>query len=370
MCLYGLELIIGRTDTDMNEHANMLKTVMQNLEHELPDVNSSTVQQIARMILGEKIEQSMGSLAVSLLQSDVSVGHVLSAMLRCEWLAAQHLIESSDPNDIKNQVHIFAESVEQFNILQAAIIDAADQRWQGSLDGEVKQRVLAELKLHWKETGLVHLHNYFDEIPVSARVEFKDFDKGYLRVSTSANLTAVFAASRGLRSAMISSLDRKHSLIVSGVSKHEGVILLEISGAEVSLRERRKDVRVKLANSLPVSLNHRGKMIHALIDDISCTGIGVTLLDGGDAALQHNEKVNVAFKLGSEVIKGNEAEVCWSRKIGSDCRVGIMFKPLTIKREVVYRFIFVQEQAIIGRLRKLDTPSWMKDSIKLCDENE
>ncbi|GAV20558.1 PilZ domain protein [Mariprofundus micogutta] len=354
----------------MTIRAKMLKDIIQNLEHELPAVQSSTTQMVARVILGEEVERSMGSLAVSLLQSNVSVGHILSALLRCEWLSVQHLIETTDTGNIKKQVRLFSESVEHFNILQAAIIDAADQRWQGALDEEVKQRVLAELKLNWQQTGTVRLHNYFDEIPVAAKVEFRGFDKKkYLWVSQNKDLITMFAASAGSNTALISSLDRAHNLMVCGVNKFEDKICLEITGAEVSLRERRKDVRVKLARALPISLNHRGEVIHANIIDLSCTGLGLKLIDE-NAALLHNEKLSCAFKLGSELMKCGEAIVCWAKEVDSEYRLGIRFKPATIKRETIYRFIFVQEQAIIGRLKQLEMPSWMKDPIELCDADE
>ncbi|NWF37080.1 PilZ domain-containing protein [Mariprofundus sp. KV] len=353
----------------MNDHEKMLKIVIQNLEHELPAVHRSTIEQVARVILGEDVEKSMGSLAVALLQSNVSVGHILSALLRCEWLSVQHLIETTDPGNIKQQVKIFSDCVDHFNVLQTAIIDAADQRWQGVLDKEVKLRVVAELRRRWRETGEVHLHNYFDEIPVSARVDFKEYNKGYIWVSMTRDLVTMFAASPDLRTAYITSPDRAHSLIIRGVNKSADRIMLEIAGVEVSLRERRRDVRVKLTRQLPITLTHRDQVIEASIVDISCTGVGVKFPDEG-ISLLHNEKVGLQFQLGSELMKGDEAVICWSQEIHGEHRVGINFKPKTIRRETVYRFIFVQEQAIIGRLRKLETPSWMKDPIELRDPDE
>ena len=353
----------------MNEHDKMLKIVIQNLEHELPAVHRSSIEQVARVILGEDVENSMGSLAVSLLQSNVSVGHILSALLRCEWLSVQHLIETSDPENIKQQVKQFSDCVDHFNILQTAIIDAADQRWQGALDKEVKLRVIAELRRLWRVSGEVLLHNYFDEIPVSARVDFKEYKKGFLWVSMTRDLVTMFAAAPDLRTAYITSPDRVHSLIVRGVNKGDDKIMLEITGVEVSLRERRRDVRVKLHQQLPITLIHQGRAIEGTIEDISCTGIGVKFPDDG-VSLLHNQKVECHFALGKEVLKGSDATICWSMEINSEFRVGIQFKPMSIKRETIYRFIFVQEQAIIGRLRKLERPSWMKDPIELRDPEE
>jgi len=353
----------------MSEDEKMLKVIIQNLEHELPAVSHSTIEQVARVILGEDVNRSMGSLAVALLQSNVSVGHILSALLRCEWLSVQQLIETTDPDNIKQQVKQFSDCVDHFNILQTAIIDAADQRWQGALDKEVKLRVVAELRRLWRLSGEVHLHNYFDEIPVSARVDFKDYKKGYIWVSMTRDLVTMFAAAPDLRTAYITSPDRAHSLIVRGVNKSDDKIMLEITGVEVSLRERRKDVRVKLHQQLPITLIHQDQVIEGTIVDISCTGIGVKFPDEG-ISLLHNQKVECHFTLGREVMKGSEATICWSQVVDSEFRVGIQYKPKTIKRETVYRFIFIQEQAIISRLRKLEIPSWMKDPIELRDADE
>jgi len=344
----------------MSDQSAMLQTIIENLEHEFPVVSQTTIEQVARVILGEDVERSMGSLALSLLQSNISVGTILSALLRCEWLSVKQLIETSDPENIKQQVKLFSDCVDHFNILQTAIIDAADQRWQGVLDKEVKRRVVAELRRQWRELGEVHLHNYFDEIPVSARVDFKGYKKGFIWVSMTRDLVTMFAASPDLRTAFITSPDRTHSLIIRGVKKSEGMILLEIAGVEISLRERRKDVRVKLGKPLPVSLTHNEEEIEAEIVDISCTGMGVKLPEKSSVLL-HNEKVACCFRLGSELMKGDEAIICWSQEVASEQRVGIKFKPKSIRRETIYRFIFVQEQASIGRLRKLERPSWMAE---------
>lgn len=353
----------------MSEQEKMLNTVIQNLEQELPAVNSRTIEMVARIIMGEKVERSMGSLAVALLQSNVAVGNILSALLRCEWLSVKHLIESSDPENIPQQVTLFAESVDHFNILQTAIIDAAEQRWQGELDKEVKLRVLAELRELWRVSGEVHLHNYFDEIPVAARVGFCGYKKGYIWVTMTRDLVTMFAASSDLRTAYITSPDRTHSLIVKGVKKSDEKIMMEIVGAEVSLRERRKDVRVKLARQLPITLTHRDETVNGWIVDISCTGVGVKL-ESERASLLHNEKVNCHFTLGNQMMKADASTICWSQEINSEFRVGIKFKPKSVRRETIYRFIFVQEQAIIGRIRKLEVPSWMKDPIELRGEDK
>ena len=347
----------------------MLQSIIHNLEHELPAVPHSAVEEVARVILGEQVDRSMGSLAVSLLQANVSVGEILSALLRCEWLSVQALIENTQPDNIKDQVRQFSDCVDHFNILQSAIIDAAEQRWQNVLDKEVKLRVVAELRRLWRERGEVHLHNYFDEIPVSARVALHEYKKGFLTVEMTRDLVTMFAAAPDLRTAFITSPDRRHSLIIRGVNKAEGKIMLEITGVEISMRERRKDVRVKLHQLIPITLTHKGQPMHAEIVDISCTGIGVKLAEE-EPLLLHNEKVDCDFKLGSDQMHGGDAVICWSQEINAERRMGIAFKPKTIRRETVYRFIFVQEQAIIGRLRKLETPSWMKDPIEVRGEDE
>lgn len=71
------------------------------------------------------------------------------------------------------------------------------------------------------------------------------------------DLVTMFAASPDMRTAYITSPDRAHSLIIRGVNKSEERMMLEIAGVEVSLRERRRDVRVKLARQLPITLMHR-----------------------------------------------------------------------------------------------------------------
>jgi len=329
------------------------------LRRELPAVDAPYLKRVAAVILGEQIDCSMDALATGLFKSNISVGRILAALLRCEWLSVQQLIAHTDPDHMHRQVQQFSDCIEHFNGLQEAVVNAADRSWRRSIDAERKSRILAECKAGWLESGTVHIHNYFKEVPVSAKVSFVSFETGqHLCVKATPELGRVFAVSDSTTQALISSPDRKYNLQVTVFQCNQMQLLLSVTGIVKALQECRREVRVRPEERLSADLIVMGRKIRADIVDLSCTGMG--LIVTGDAALRTGAEVQCRCQLGTRHLEAKQARVCWTQKTEGGVRAGIELKPDAQTREIIYKYLFVQQQRIAGRIHQLGKPTWMK----------
>ncbi len=329
------------------------------LRRELPAVDEASLQRVAAVILGKPIDCSLDTLAAGLFKSDTQVGKILAALLRCEWLSVQRLIARTEPENIRQQVQQFSGCVEHFNGLQEAVVNAADRSWRQSIDAERKSRVLAECRAEWLQSGTVQVHNYFKEVPVSARVAFVSYEPGqHLSVKATPELGRVFAVSDNPMQALITSPDRKYNLQVTVFQCRHMELSLSVTAIVEALQECRKEVRVKPEGRISVELAADGRRISADLIDLSCAGMGVQV--AGEAGLRVGAGITCACQLGNHRLEAKQARICWTQKNDDGLRAGIELKPDARTREVIYKFLFVQQQQIAGRIHQLGKPDWMK----------
>ena len=338
---------------------NIEQLLQTQLAKDIPALSREDIGRVIRVILGHDIDCSMDKLASSLIASEVGIGYLLAAMLRCEWISLKQLIGQAEPEELKQQIQLFSSRIERFNMLQEAIIVAADNSWRTALESERQSRVLAECKNSWYESKVVHLHNYFQEIPVSAKVAFLGFEDHRLRVKMTPELARVFTASVKMNSALVSNPDDDYCLRVKKDCYADGELTLLIASVESSGRGRRQDMRVHLVNPLAAVLDYRGTDLSAEVVDISCSGLGVALDEGYQLAL--GDIVQCSFSMGNTEIDHVQGKVCWLDKSGRILRAGIRFCKGKVKRELIYKFLLAQEQEIIRRIRRLPAPDWITD---------
>jgi len=337
----------------------MQQEMIDLLRRELPAVGDVYLKRVAAVILGEQIDCSMDALATGLFKSNVAVGKILAALLRCEWVSVQHLIAHTEPDNMRRQVQQFSDCIEHFNGLQEAVVNAADRSWRQSIDAERKSRVLAECKAKWLETGTVHIHNYFKEVPVSAKVSFVSFEVGqHLCVKATPELGRVFAVSDSATQALISSPDRKYNLQVTVFQCKHMELSLSVTGIVEALQECRREVRVKPGERISVELVVAGQHISADLLDLSCAGMGLHVAES--VTFRSGAEIRCVCLLGTHRVESKQVRVCWVQKTDDGVRTGVELQPDAQTREVIYKYLFVQQQRIAGRIHQLGKPTWMK----------
>jgi len=342
----------------MPEQKTMQQQMIDLLKQDLAVVGELYLKRVAAVIMGEQIDCSLDALATELLKSNIPIGKILSALLRCEWQSVQYLIAHSQPDNIRQQVQQFSNCIDHFNGLQEAVVNAADKSWQQSIDKERKSRVLAECKAEWLETGKVHCHNYFNEVPVTANVPFVSFDGAHqLHVKATEELGRVFSASLEPTDALISSPDRKYNLLVRVFQCKRMLLTLSVIGIVQAFQENRCEVRVQMKKPMPVGYDRASYKGEAKLIDLSCTGMGLMFEIGTE--IHTGEMINCTFKAGVPLAL-KDARVCWVQKEKAGVRVGIKLQPDAGQRDAIYKALFSLQQQIAGRIHQLGKPTWMK----------
>lgn len=352
----------------MNSENPMQNKLPALLAKELPGIEPSILQQVADVIMGRKISCSIDQLVTSLLASNIGVGQLVVALLRCEWISVQQLIakHGSEESDAL-QVERFSRSIEHFNSLQEAIITAADRNWRESMDVESRDEELEDCHHEWLQSGHVYLHNYFEEMPVSTRARFIDYSDGLLWMEANDNLARVFCVSPRMNSALISTPDRIYNFHVRAQRFEQGRIGARIGAIERAERERRRDLRVRLDTPIKVMLTADTDQIQAEIVDISCGGIGIRMRV---QKLVTDTAILCNFGLTGNIHFENlPGIVCWQAISGRWLRAGIELKSDSSQRQALYRQVFAEEQKIIKRLRLFDMPWWMKEATDESSSN-
>ena len=342
----------------MPDQKTMQKQIIDLLKQDLSVVGDLHLKRIAAVILGEQVDCSMDTLASELFKSNIAVGKILAALLRCEWQSVQHLIANSQPDNIRQQVQQFSTCIERFNGLQEAVVNAADRSWQQTIDLERKSRILAECKAAWLEAGTVHFHNYFNEVPVTAKVPFVSFDgERQLHVKATEELGRVFSAAMAPTDALISSPDRKYNLLVRSFQCKRMALSLSIIDVVPACQENRSEVRVQLDKPTTVRYAGSRQQGEAILVDLSCTGMGLMLEAG--AQIRTGDMIDCTFKRGA-LLTLKDTRVCWTKKMETGVRAGVKLQSDAGQRDAIYKILFLLQQHIAGRIHQLGKPTWMK----------
>ena len=346
------------------EKEQLKDNLIAQLSQELRGADIQRITAFVQHALYAHADTSFETIIRNFLGSGIHAGKVLATLLRCEWSNIHWLLINSRKQNqsLSDQVAAFSDCVGHYNTLQAVIIEEAESAWETSLESEKTARVLAECKLKWLHEHEIELHNYFQEMPVRAKLELLDIADDVMDVRFSTDAGMVFAASDDLNTAYISAGDCMR-LTVNGVERKGNRLRLIIAGIESDLMSRRKNVRVAMDKVVPITLHGRTK-IQAHIYDKSVKGlgvlfphsIGVKLINGGD--VKTGDRVNCIWQPGEVEFKV-PATIRWIRQVEDECRAGLEINPDEATRIHLQQFLMQHQRKIISRLRNLDLPPWM-----------
>lgn len=260
----------------VDSNSTMNKLVLQ-LKKDLPGVGRATLTDVARVVGGSQPERSMDAVAQALLESRVDVGRILAALLRCEWMSVRDLMQQSAPDNLQEQIQRFSESIDHFNVLQAAVIDGAQKQWQKRLENEHRQRVLAESRVIWATRGRALLYNYFREVPITAQTRVVEIDDDFLWLKLTPEVVRVFSVADRDKSAVMKSADDAFNISVGVHYVERDLLCLSVRGIGSTKREQRSDLRLQLEERITVHIQWRDMVIDAQLRDISRGGLKARL---------------------------------------------------------------------------------------------
>jgi len=346
------------------EKEQLKDNLISQLSQELPGSKIQNLDAFVQHALYANADTPFDAIVRNFLGKGIHAGKILATLLRCEWSNIHWLLIDSRKRSqsLSDQVAAFSDCVGHYNNLQAVIVEEAESAWEHSLEGEKKARVLAENKVIWLRNRQIELHNYFQEIPVRAKLKLLDIADDIIDVKFSTDAGMVFAASNDLNTACISVGDCMR-LTVTGVERQGNRLRLVITSIESDLMSRRNNVRVAMDKIVPITLQGR-KKIQAHIFDKSVKGlgllfpqsIGVKLINSGD--LKTGDRVDCIWQQGEVEFKV-PASVRWIKQLEDECRAGLEINPDETTRTHLQQFLMQHQRKIITRLHNLGLPPWM-----------
>lgn len=332
------------------------KLILQ-LQKDLPDVCRSTISDVVRVVKRKTPRQSMDAIAMSLLDSKIDVGHILSALLRCEWFAVHELMQGISSDNLNEQIHTFSESIEHFNALQAAVIDSAQQQWEKQLRLEHRQRVLAESRMHWLSHKQAEIYNYFREVPISAHARVLDVDEDFIWLHLTPEVLRVFSVADRGNTAILKSADEAFSVHALFHRVEEDRLCLSIHDISGIKRERRDDLRLQPDETIPVKLKWNHEEILGDLDDISRSGMRVKLPH--HFAMRHNEEISCEWML-NDVHYTASGIIRWAKEKKRRPCIGIELDLDRLRKQSIHRYMILQQKLISQRLNLLAPPDWLR----------
>ncbi|MDQ6965464.1 MAG: PilZ domain-containing protein [Mariprofundaceae bacterium] len=340
----------------MSNTSMMDKTVCKQLSREFaklwPEAGQDDISSVVGILTGERIHAPTELLAESLLASHPCAGELLIGLLQAATLSIRHCMQTDTDQE---PLSVYSKCMARFSILQTAIMHVATQAADKPI--HAARPTFKEYEHLWVASRCVHLHNYFHEIPIHASARFIRLDGQHLHISLCPELTAVFSASDDLRSALIASPDQRHNLRVKVEKRVESEVILFIDGIEAAGREKREHIRVKVEERLAITGESNGRLLHGSIADMSSAGLCVEFPAG--SPIRDGDQLKCAWKIAQKPVLALGV-VRWTVGQGEILRTGIRFQTEKTYRERIYKFLFSKQQNIIARLRRLDTPDWMR----------
>ncbi len=317
-------------------------------------------------------ERPFAEIVRKLLRQGLATGHVLAALLECEWASIQALIAThgkggheapESPDFCRRQVAELTSCIQHYNHLQAVVVEEAEAVWSRTLADERMHRVLAEARVRWLRHRSIELHNYFMEIPVRVQLEVVDVVEDQIVAVYSPEAAMVFAAADDLRTAWASASEGLR-LRIYGRERRGNRLYLTVDGVEPDIYARRRYVRIQLEEPAPVVVERQGKPnLEARIRDQSLHGMGLflsaTTPDETDKLLNVGERIQCHWKLNGHAMQ-TDGIVRWQAMGKHGLRAGV---EMTLEAGVRHDFqnvLMKEQRMVIGRLHMLGLPSWLQ----------
>ncbi|TLS69135.1 PilZ domain-containing protein [Mariprofundus erugo] len=323
----------------------MLKKILQS---GLPEVGQQDCAALASLLCCQPVERSTADFSDLLVATGAMPDTLLHLLMSCENALIQQLAATAEPKSLV----LLAQCLDQIKALQQSILAA------------FARQMLVPFKLSefgayssgWAQQGFVQLHNYYHEMPVSARAGYLTGAAMHIEVALSAEVARVFAAAGEQRQAYAMCPDGSRIVRFGGGKVVASSLRLEVLAIEPARRERRKVVRVQPETAPELRLMRHGEMVVATMHDISVDGVGLEL--ASQVGLQPGETVGCLWRLDANKIY-IEAIVRWVHEADGRCQAGLAFTSLGPFSELIQKLVMSEQQKIVVRLRALPIPFWM-----------
>ncbi|MFQ5346140.1 MAG: PilZ domain-containing protein, partial [Mariprofundus sp.] len=244
---------------------------------------------------------------------------------------------------------------------QASLLKVVEANWrdkfrrlQSRLQEASKEQMLNETYLTWQQEGEVEFYNFYNELPILARVPLRSIRDNVISVTRTDELDSVLTAGEHRRYAHVRLPHSEQCLRMYAEGASGNVVRWHEAGIMQIAKNKRLHIRVQCKEPISLTLNREhGPKWDACLRDFSATGLGLSHHDRLPGDVDDILICDFRLEQRSVHVKGR---ICWKIREGSNTRLGLKLM-LDHKNTQVLQSAAAQRQLrIIKELKMLGPP--------------
>ena len=292
------------------------------------------------------------SLGLKMYETKVDIRAILSKafMVMAKDFLEYLIKEEKDILFLKNYITLVEAYLITLDKASRDYVESLQEKLNKIIDEKKADETESIIDILRVRKGNIKVIDYFYEVPVTCNSRLMRIEGRYVFLDVSKCVNKIFEKDHYVF-VKIEGLSKTIKGKVDEISYDRGILILTDFEYAPIPQEKRKYVRVRLSEKIPVILTKETKEFKGLIDDISIGGLGVFLTDIQN--LEEGAYVDLIFILDGYTINVR-GEIRYISPLGRITRVGIKFMNLTARdEEIIGEFVTKRQFEILKKLRQL-----------------
>jgi hypothetical protein len=358
--------------------------VLKILKDSLCGENQQDMALLALYICKEDSPQPLPDILLRLFRKGCSVTKLLSVLLKCESVRLQFLFAGHSSMPLHAQFEDLRKMLHDFNGIQDAVMEMGEvylaeteAKTIRSVDVEMddsgerisgyvgmsreevashRKNILLSSMIEWTKQGQAKLYNIYRGIPISISARVLGSKDEMIRIRLDREVGKVFSSHPLQDHAYLACSGGEDQVRVAIEKVDHGVVTLALKEISPSYLDRRDNLGVQIADSVPVEIVSRGRKIGTVhLFDASISGLGFLLKQSDQTPYSAGDAVECRFKLGDREIHAT-GWIRWLQAHEGGTRIGMELKADKVVQQNLQREIFRIQREIIVAMNELEMP--------------
>lgn len=292
------------------------------------------------------------SLGLKMYETELDIRAVLSKvfMVMAKDFLEYLIQEEKDILFLKSYITLVETYLETVDKASSDYVESLQEKLTKIIDEKKADETESIIDIFRVKKDNIKVIDYFYEVPVTCNSKLLRIEGRNVFLDVSRCVNKIFEKDHYVF-VKIEGLSKSIKGKVEEISYDRGVLVLTDFEYAPIPQEKRKYIRVRLSEKIPIVLTRGTKEFKGLIDDISIGGVGVFLTDTQD--LEEGVYVDVLFVLDGHTID-LLGQIRYLSPLGRITRAGIKFMNLTARdEEIIGEFATKRQFEILKKLRQL-----------------
>ncbi len=292
------------------------------------------------------------SLGLKMYETKVDIRAILSKvfMVMAKDFLEYLINEEKDIIFLKNYITLVETYLVTLDKANTDYVESIQEKLKKIIDEKKADETESIIDILRVKKDNIKVIDYFYEVPVTCNSKLLRIEGRNIFLDVSKCVNKIFEKDHYVF-VKIEDLSKTIKGKVEEISYDRGILVLTDFEYAPIPQEKRRYIRVRLSEKIPVILTRGTKEFKGLIDDISIGGLGIFLTD--TEGLEEGVYVDIIFVLDGYTIDVL-GQIRYLSPIGRVTRVGIKFMNLTARdEEIIGEFVTKRQFEILKKLRQL-----------------